>query len=73
MLGALVLALLAQRALEPPGRSLMVGVILYGLAAALLIWANLRGEWQLSGGRAPSWVANWEQMDFKPIIDEKGK
>jgi len=45
---ALALALLAQTGLEPPGRSAVTAVILYGLAAVLLVWAMLRNEWLMS-------------------------
>jgi 4-amino-4-deoxy-L-arabinose transferase-like glycosyltransferase len=44
---ALALALVAQFALEPhPGRSWMLSAVLYGLAAGLLVWAQLGGEWK---------------------------
>lgn len=42
---ALLLALLAQRFLEPPTRSAPMGVSLYLAALALLIWAFIRNEW----------------------------
>jgi 4-amino-4-deoxy-L-arabinose transferase-like glycosyltransferase len=46
---ALVLALLAQRALEPrPDRTWTAGAIFFGLAAGWLVWANWRGEWSLA-------------------------
>jgi len=47
-LGALVLALAAQSLLEPPGRGATAGILLYAPALALLVWAALRGEWQLA-------------------------
>ncbi|PIZ25750.1 MAG: hypothetical protein COY47_04250, partial [Chloroflexi bacterium CG_4_10_14_0_8_um_filter_57_5] len=40
---ALALALGGQRAFEPGGRSLGLGIALYFAAAALLIWAYWRG------------------------------
>lgn len=46
-LAALLLALLAQRALGPPEQGASTGVTLYLLAAALLVWAFVRGEWVL--------------------------
>ncbi len=46
--GALGLGLVAQLSLEPgPGSTWGLGLGLYILAAAMAIWANLRGEWQL--------------------------
>jgi len=39
--------LLAQRALEPPSRSVATGVVLYLIGIVWLLWSNLRGEWQL--------------------------
>jgi 4-amino-4-deoxy-L-arabinose transferase-like glycosyltransferase len=45
---ALAFALIGQRAFEPGGRSLEFGLGLYLAAAALLIWANWRGEWVLT-------------------------
>jgi hypothetical protein len=42
------LALLAQRALEPPTRSIKTGVMFYIIAAGWLIWSNLRGDWKLA-------------------------
>jgi 4-amino-4-deoxy-L-arabinose transferase-like glycosyltransferase len=44
---ALTLALGGQRAFEPSGRSLGLGLGLYFAAATLLIWAYWRGEWTL--------------------------
>jgi len=44
----LILALLAQLSLEPPGRSVAVGVILYLLAIVWLIWINFKGLWVIS-------------------------
>jgi 4-amino-4-deoxy-L-arabinose transferase-like glycosyltransferase len=49
VLGTLFLAFLAQRALEPPGRSVISGVVLYILAVIWLVWSNLKGEWRVSG------------------------
>ena len=42
---ALGLALIAQRSFEPPNQNATFGVPLYIAAAALLVWAFLRGEW----------------------------
>jgi hypothetical protein len=49
------LALLAQRALEPPSRSLPGGVTYYVLALVFLVWSHLRARWQLP--RAPDVAA----------------
>ncbi len=40
----LILALFAQRALEPPDRSLNAGIVFYCLAFGAILWANLRGH-----------------------------
>ncbi len=44
---ALGLALLGQRMFEPPNPSAMIGIALYLMALAFLLWAILRGEWTL--------------------------
>jgi hypothetical protein len=47
---AIALALTAQISLEPgPERSWGLGLGLYFAAAALVIWANYKGEWSLPG------------------------
>jgi len=61
--GALGLGLVAQLSLEPgPGRTWGLGLGLYILAAAMAIWANLRGEWQL-----PAYPAVLKQMDHYSV------
>lgn len=56
---ALGLALAAQISLEPgPDRSWGLGVIVYAISAALLVWANLKGEWSL-----PEYPAVIKQID----------
>ncbi len=46
---ALVLALLAQRSWDPvPNRTAGVGLVLYALGLALLVWAYLSKEWRLA-------------------------
>jgi hypothetical protein len=61
--GALGLGLVAQLSLEPgPGRTWGLGLGLYILAAAMAIWANLRGEWQL-----PPYPAVLKQMDHYSV------
>ena len=47
-LAALLLALAAQLAFEPPGRSALQGILLYAGAALMLAWSYLRGEWMLA-------------------------
>ncbi len=42
------LGLVAQRALEPPGRSVLTGLIFYLVSCVLLIWAVLNREWSLA-------------------------
>ena len=62
----LVLALLAQRFLEPPDRSVMTGVILYALAAGWVIWASWRGEWLLAT-RQVEYRLGWQDTAFRPV------
>ncbi len=59
------LGTVAQRALEPPGRSSMVGIIFYLLAAAWLVYANLRQEWTLP--TLPSETKTGSQFRFRAI------
>ena len=40
--------LVAQQALEPPGRSILVGLIFYLISIVFLIWGLMRGEWSLA-------------------------
>lgn len=47
MLSSLLLALVAQRLLEPPNPSMYAGLVFYLVAAALLIWGAFRHEWRL--------------------------
>ncbi len=61
-LSAFALALLAQSGLEPPGRSGMVGVVLYAAAAALLVWALLRREWVMNDPPADATETMPQQM-----------
>lgn len=50
-LAVVLVAITAQRLLEPPDRSPVTAVILYGLAAAILIWNVLSGRWVLPAGK----------------------
>ena len=43
-----VFGLVAQQALEPPGRSILVGLIFYLISFVFLIWGLMRGEWTLA-------------------------
>ncbi|HEY5983193.1 MAG TPA: glycosyltransferase family 39 protein [Anaerolineales bacterium] len=52
-IGALVLAIIGQRLFEPPGRHGVGGSIAYLVALALVVWAAVRGEWNL-GSRGES-------------------
>ncbi len=46
---ALALALVAQRTWEPaPNRSAGLGLVLYGLSLAMVVWAYIRKEWTLT-------------------------
>jgi len=47
-LTALLLALIGQRAFEPPHTTAWAGITFYFVAFSTLIWAYLRGEWTLS-------------------------
>ncbi len=47
LLFTLIFILLAQRALEPPNRSLTTGIVLYLITITWLLWNNYRGEWVL--------------------------
>ncbi|HEX9027834.1 MAG TPA: glycosyltransferase family 39 protein, partial [Anaerolineales bacterium] len=42
---SLLLALAAQRSLEPPGRNIQNGWVLYLVSLAVMVWAALRSEW----------------------------
>lgn len=45
---ALIVALFAQIMLEPPDQALTSGVVLYLMAAGLIVWGVLTGEWALA-------------------------
>jgi hypothetical protein len=51
---AVLLALTAQRVMEPPEPQLMQAVIMYGLAGVLVIWSTLVGELSLAPLRPDS-------------------
>jgi hypothetical protein len=59
------LAFFAQRGLEPPGRSHLVGIIFYLLAAAWLVWTNVLGDWKLTN--LPTQGENPGATRFRPI------
>ncbi len=60
MVIALILALVAQRLLEPPDRHPAASIVLYVLSASLLTWSTLRQEWSL----APLNPANTTPFSF---------
>ena len=60
------MALLAQRFLEPPDRSVTNGVILYAIGAGWVIWASWRGEWLLAI-RQVEYRIGWQDTAFRPI------
>jgi len=66
LLAPLVLALIAQRLLEPPERAIATGVALYAIAAAWVVWASWRGEWLLAE-RLTEYRLGWEESGFRPI------
>jgi hypothetical protein len=66
LLVPLGLALLAQRFLEPPERSILIAVVLYALSVAWLIWASWRGDWQLASRRV-NYRFGWQEKTFRPI------
>ena len=51
-LTALAVAIVAQRLFEPPAPQAIAGSILYVVAAAVLLWSALRGEWTLPDTKA---------------------
>ncbi len=61
----LTLALFAQLLLEPPKPSAVSGVILYAIAAAWVVWAGWRGEWQLAE-RQVEYRLGWQDASFRP-------
>ena len=66
LLAPLVLALIAQRLLEPPERAIATGVALYAIAAAWVVWASWRGEWLLAE-RLAEYRLGWKESSFRPI------
>ena len=62
---ALIFALAAQRAWEPaPGRTVIIGLVLYAFSLALLVWAYFKHEWILAaepeqGGRSDTLRVKW--------------
>jgi hypothetical protein len=66
---ALALALLAQRSWEPaPDRTATVGLFLYALSLALLVWAYFRHEWSLSPLPETGLGADMLQVRRLPLI-----
>jgi hypothetical protein len=66
---ALALALLAQRAWEPvPNRTANVGLVLYALSLAFLVWASLRQEWGLTGEPESLAHSDTQQVRRLPLL-----
>jgi len=65
LLVPLALALFAQLLLEPPKPSAVSGVILYAIAAAWVVWASWRGEWQLAEHQV-EYRLGWQDTSFRP-------
>ncbi|MBC8332809.1 MAG: glycosyltransferase family 39 protein [Anaerolineae bacterium] len=61
----LLLALAAQRALEPPTRSILLGMSFYLLAAGFLLWGSLRGRVTLPA--APAQPETSDPMTVRPL------
>ncbi len=55
LLVGFLMALLAQRVMEPPGRNWQLGLIAYALALAAWGWAAARGTWALPDLSAAPW------------------
>jgi len=66
-LAALALAILAQVALEPPGQTVMVAVVLYAMAAGFLLWAVLAREWSLPDLEERPWPSSMS-MSVRPKL-----
>ncbi|MCL4560460.1 MAG: glycosyltransferase family 39 protein [Chloroflexi bacterium] len=56
---ALVAALIAQLSLEPSWRSLSVGITFYLIAAGLVVWGALEGEWAIPPLREDERLSAW--------------
>ena len=66
---ALALALLAQRSWEPmPNRTAGVGLLLYALALALLVWALINKEWSLAPLPETSTTSDMLQVRWVPLV-----
>ncbi|MBT3389386.1 MAG: hypothetical protein HN413_03165 [Chloroflexi bacterium] len=61
----LILALAAQRALEPPTRSILLGMSFYLLAAGFLLWGSLRGRVTLPA--VPAQPETSDPMTARPL------
>ncbi len=68
LLAPLFLALLAQRALEPPGRSVGLGLFFYFWAALVLALSWWRGDWKFDwkNGAEEDWKDGWPNTTFRP-------
>ncbi len=68
VLAGLLLALLAQRILDSPGRSWQTAVVLYFLAAGFLLWSTLRREWTLPPHPKAAPRASWSHVWFPGVL-----
>jgi 4-amino-4-deoxy-L-arabinose transferase-like glycosyltransferase len=66
---ALFFALMAQRSWEPSeGRTAALGVLLYALGLALLVWAYFRKEWSLAATPEGSFISDPMKIRRLPLI-----
>ncbi len=64
----LVLALFAQRTLEPPDRSLNAGIVFYCLAFGAILWANLRGHLVLPTAESVKFQIDQLSVRMIPLV-----
>ncbi len=62
------LALFAQRALEPPDRSLNAGIVFYILALGVILWAQLRGQLALPNVTEPEYRSDLLTVRMIPMV-----
>lgn len=70
-LSALTLALFAQVSLEPPNPDASLGVILYGVAAVVLLWASLRGTLEVPLSPQTQALSQEENPHPQPLSQEE--
>jgi hypothetical protein len=65
----LIIALVAQRTWEPsPGRTAVVGLILYAFSLALLVWAYIKQEWVLAPAPEQAVRSDSLRVKWLPLI-----